>query len=178
MYLQFDSGIYDRDLLLLQDLFAILDPRLDRVEGDITSSFDPDQMGHFDEAEYLCGMGFVACQRYLAATYGCSGIAKSTALALGPFHNGGEPIARILNSAANYWKHVDEWDPYSVIVYDQHALQANQLATIRTIETVTAWDDYTCANLLVALTAPSEPRFRELLPLLEAWRDQLDAVVA
>jgi hypothetical protein len=176
MYLQLDNGIFDADLHLLQDLFAVLDPRLERIQVGITTSFDPDAMGHFDEAEYLCGMGFIACQRYLAATFGSSGISKEKALALGPVHTGGEPIARILNAAANYWKHIEEWDPHSAILHDQQALQPNQLATIRTIETVAAWDDYTCANLLASLTAPNEPRLHHLLPLLEAWRNQLAAL--
>lgn len=178
MYIQFDNCIHDPDFELLQDLFDVLDSRLELVDADIKSSFDPDAIGQFDEAEYLCGMGFIACQRYLAATYGSSGIAKSDALALGPIHSGGQPIARILNAAANYWKHVDEWDTLSAISHNHQALQSNQVATIRTIETVTKWGDYTCASLLGCLTAPNETRLKHLLPLLEAWRNQLATAVA
>ena len=130
-------------------------------------------MGFFDEAEYLAGIGFVACQRYLASTYGQHNTQKDAALKLGPQHDGGEPIARVLNAAANYWKHVDEWDTSATITRDAEKLKGQQLRTIRIIETVTPWCDYTCANLLGELT--TESRFTDLIPTLEAWRGQLDA---
>ncbi len=36
-------------------------------------------------------------------------IKKSRALAFGPKHRSGRTIAAIVNSAANFWKHRDEW---------------------------------------------------------------------
>ncbi len=176
MYLKFDSGIYDDDLAFLKDLVALLDSRLDEVQQAIDSSSDPDGMGHFDDAEYVAGMGFIACQRYLASTYGPNGISKRIALETGPRHSGGKTIAQIINAAANFWKHLDEWEFHSTVFRDRAGLTPIQLETIQVIETVTPWDDYTCANLLAALAAPSPPRLKYLLPQLEAWRDALDSV--
>ena len=132
-------------------------------------------MGHFDDAEYISGMGFIACQRYLTSTYGPLGIAKNDALRVGPVHSGGETYARIINASANFWKHVDEWDFSSAVRRDRSGLEPVQLETIRVIETVTPWDDYTCANLLWSLANPNEPRLTYLLPTLEEWRAALDA---
>jgi hypothetical protein len=173
MYLKFDGGFFDYDLDFVRDLFSLLDERLDRQQELIDECFAPDQMELFDEAEYIAGMGFVACQRYLASTYGQHDLQKDVALELGPHHDGGESYARILNAAANYWKHVDEWDTSATIARDVARLDDRQQRTIRIIESVTPWSDYTCANLLCELTPHS--RFTDLIPTLEAWRERLDA---
>lgn len=175
MYLKIGDSFCDSDFAFLKDLFALLDARFEDLQRRIDNSFDPDQMGLFDEAEYLSGMGFIACQRYLASTYGPNGVAKDIALSVGPKHVGGEPFARIINAAANYWKHVDEWRTNAVIARDRHALESRQKDTIRILETVTAWADYTCANLLSSLANPGEPRLASLVPILEAWRSELDS---
>jgi len=174
MYLKFDADFLDFDLSFLQDLFALLDGRFDDLQQRIEESSDPDGMGLFDIGEYLAGMGFVACQRYLASTYGPNDLAKKAALAIGPYHEGGEPVARILNAAANYWKHEDEWDTNAVIARNADDLKPQQKDTIRIIETVTPWSDYTCVNLLAALSDSKTPRVATLIPFLEAWRKQLD----
>jgi hypothetical protein len=174
MYWNCKDGTHDFDLAFLRDLCALLDSRLDQIQETIDASFDPDQMGHFDDFEYVVGMGFVACQRYLASTFGPHNVAKKAALSVGPRHSGGETLARILNAAANYWKHSDEWDSKSTVFRNHAGLEPMQLETIRVVETVTPWGDYTCANLLAALTAPDEPRLQSLLPEIEEWRDSLD----
>ncbi len=168
MYIKCEDVFCDSDLAFLRDLFGLLDARFDDLQLRIDGSPDPDSMGLFDEGEYLSGMGFVACQRYLASTYGPHGVSKDIAMRLGPKHAGGEPVVRIINAAANYWKHVDEWD--------QQTLGARQKDTIRIIETVTDWEDYTCSNLLAYLTLPTGPRFEGLVPMLEAWRCELDSI--
>ena len=173
MYLKFENGFSDYDFSFLQDLFELLDSRLDHVQRNIDASSDPDGIGHFDDAEYVSGMGFIACQRYLTSTYGPLDIEKKDALRVGPFHSGGESYARIINASANFWKHVDEWP--STVRRDRHGLEPIQMETIRVIETVTPWDDYTCTNLLWSLTTPNEPRLKHLLPKLEARRAALDA---
>lgn len=175
MYLKFgDDVFHDFDLEFLRDLFTLLDGRLDELQERIDKCFDPDQMGLFDDVEYIAGMGFVACQRYLASTFRQTGLDKQSALAIGPRHKGRESFARILNAAANDWKHVDEWDTQATIARDVTRLDEKQEATIRVIESVTQWSDYTCANLLYELTGPNS-QFTALLPILESWREELDA---
>ncbi len=178
MYIKCEDGFSDSDFEFLRDMFGLLDARFDDLQLHIDESPDPDSMGLFDEGEYLSGMGFVACQRYLASTYGPPGVSKDIAMSLGPKHAGGEPVVRIINAAANYWKHVDEWDPAVVLMRDQQLLlDARQKNTIRIIETVTHWEDYTCFNLLAYLTLPTGPRFEGLVPILEAWRCELDSKI-
>lgn len=172
MYLKFDDGYCDSDLEFLRDLCTLFDTRMDDLQERIDKCFDPDQMGLFDEGEYLAGLGFVACQQYLTSTFGPKGAQKHAALGLEPYHEGGESYARILNSAANYWKHVDEWSLNTVVHRDISSLSDQQKETIRVIETVTPWCDYTCGNLLYELT--QRGRFVELIPTLEAWRAQVD----
>jgi len=185
MYLKLDDGVFDDDLNFLRDLFTLLDARLADLQKRIHECPDPDGMGLCDKGEYLAGMGFVACQRYLASTYGPLGLKKDVALASGPHHEGGETLVSIINAVANYWKHVDEWETITltanepgelnqIIVHNPDRLTPIQRKTIQVIESVTKWSDYTCANVLYELTAPVL-HFAALIPLLEAWRDQMDA---
>lgn len=165
---------FDYELSFLLDLFELLDSRIDHVNRAIDALSDPDGMGCYDDLEYASGMGFIACQRYMTSTYGPLGITKKHALGLGPVHSGGETYARIINASANYWKHHDEWKISSVVRRSRGGLEPMQLETIRVIETVTPWHDYTCVNLLCELTTPNEPRLKYLLPALERWRVSLD----
>ena len=69
-----------------------------------------DMMGYLDSAENLVGLGLVACQTYVTTVCGALGINKKTALSLGPIHQSGIAIAQVVNDAANYWKHNNEWE--------------------------------------------------------------------
>ena len=158
----------------MRALFALLDDQLEILQEQINQSADPDQEGLLDRSEYLLGMGFVACQRYLTSTYGQHDWQKQPALEIGPHHNCGEPVARILNAAANYFKRSDDWDRSAVIERDSSLLEQKQRRTMSVIESVTPWCDYTHAILLHELTGPTS-RFTALLPLLESWREKLSA---
>jgi hypothetical protein len=46
--------------------------------------------------------------------------------------------------------------------------------TIKMIEVLTPWDDYTLSNLLACLPPSGELRLAELVPLLVKWRDAVD----
>ncbi len=185
MYLKSGDEFFDYDLDFLEDFFTFLDAKLDDLQQRIEQADDPDQMGLLDDAEYLAGLGFVACQRYLATTFwpivlepndGRSEKSekKKDALKFGPRYARDQSYAQILNSAANYWKHVDEWNKDAVIARDSSALKGDESATMSKIETVIKWSDYTCFNLLAALTDINKPRFAVLVPVLIAWRKQLD----
>src|SRR3954470_12247999 len=83
-------------------LIDVLDV-LDRQTGPLVNSDeDPsvaDQLGYYDTAEHITGLGFVACQTYLTATYGRLKIKKRQALSVGPRHPVGQTIAQIINHA-------------------------------------------------------------------------------
>lgn len=173
MYLKVDGSFCDADLNFLRDLFEMLDSKLRTLQE--RASSDADSSGIYDWCDFLAGTGIVACQRYLAATHGPHGVSKEAALALGPHHAGGKSIATILNAAANFWKHQDEWELDAWVGRDVDILGVRQRKTVEVIETVTSWSDYTFANLLYKLTG--DVQLIGLIPLLEEWRRQLDAMV-
>ena len=173
MYLKFGSDFADFDLEFLKDLFALFDSRWGDLQLHIDASSDPDPDGLCDQGEYLAGMGLISCQRYLAATYGQHQIRKDIAFAFGPTLPGGKTFAEVVNAGANYWKHCDEWDTVATIARDISLLTAQQQCTVRTIETVTPWSDYTCANLLYELS-DGRDTFLDLIVKLEQWRNAMD----
>ena len=112
----------------------------------IYESLDPDAYGVCDSAEYLIGLAFVLCQRYITSTIG-SEIDKTMALALPPTHSNGKAIAQIVNVAANAWKHSDEWP------FGERTSVAQR--TIDVIESVTPYKEYVACNLFHCLTGSS-----------------------
>jgi hypothetical protein len=101
--------IVDFDLDLLKQLIRIIDQQLDLISEKATQVDDADSFGYFDSAEHITGFGFVACQTYMSSVYGYLKIEKQKALSIGPFHSSGQTKAHIINHAANYWKHNNEW---------------------------------------------------------------------
>ena len=190
MYLKSGGEFIDTDLVFLIEILEMLDLKLGQLNIDITEaiscSADPDSLGYFDRGEYIVGIGFCACQRYMSSTYGPIGIEKSKALQLGPNHEGGLSLATIINVAANYWKHIDEWsciefktndeeNELEVVMRSIENLSKQQKGTVSAIETVTAWADYTCANILASIAPGPELKLVELIPVLKEWRSQLDS---
>jgi len=186
-----DTNSPMNDYYFLKDLFALLDTKLDFLVAEIKSSDDPDGMGLLDDAEYIIGIGMIAAQRFLTSAYGCRSIFKKDALTTGPLHRGGQPYAKIINAAANYWKHVDEWDLGAVVHRDKSELESVQSKTMTIIESVTQWtsstaltgyavgnepagkSDYILASLLNDLIG--EPKLSPLLPILQQWSDELES---
>jgi hypothetical protein len=154
-------------MISLIPVLEFVDSRLDELESDTA---DWDLIG--DECEFLVGLGFVASQRYLVST----SKSKKTAIETGPRHPGGDTYAAILNAAANYWKHKDEWPDVAVQNFDISQFKKDDgPKIIRIIEKVTKWSEYTLTNLLAKLTEGNKPRFASLLPIIIEWRSQFDA---
>lgn len=182
----------DTDLVFLTEILEMLDIKLDKLNADIQEaincSADPDSLGYFDRGEYLVGIGFCACQRYLSSTYGPIEIDKAKALKVGPFHEGGLSLATIINVAANYWKHSDEWNSIGykanneeneleLVIRSIENLSKQQRGTVSAIETVTPWADYTCANILASITPSLELKLVDLVSILKEWRSVLDSLI-
>ena len=55
--------ILDFDLDFLTSAATLVDASLERLDGKADASPDPDAFGIFDEAEYITGFGFVACNQ-------------------------------------------------------------------------------------------------------------------
>lgn len=161
--------IVDPDLPLLQYKTAVLDKILDDLEHEATISPDPDSFGVYDAIDDISGFGFVACQKYVHATFNRFGIKRTDALALGPKHERGQNLARLICECANYWKHCDEWRP-------EH-LTRQQRDTLKCIDTlgvsVCHGHVYQVAKALREAAKPKPPRLASLLPSLIQWRDEV-----
>lgn len=167
MYLMTQNGVCDYDLDLLSQLLKVLDEQLDRFEDKCQSIEDADGFGLYDWAEHIAGIGFAACQTYIAATYPVTRVAKVDALRLDPLHSSsGRSVAAILNAAANFWKHHPEW-PLEKGTARQDAVRA-------AFEDLgyAADGEYLLSGILTELTG-GQARFKSILPLLRQWRDQL-----
>jgi hypothetical protein len=98
---------FDRGLLV--DLLAVLDAEIGKLDHLIPSDPDPDGSGLLDRGDSLYGLGFVVCQQYINSSYRASGLKRSDALAHCPMYSS-DSYAKVVNAAANYWKHHGEWD--------------------------------------------------------------------
>jgi hypothetical protein len=156
----------DINIDLLKHILHALDKNLITLEQDANECPDPDAFGIYDQAEATFGLGFAACQQYIAATCGSRKFPKEKALAIGPKHRSGMYSADIVNHAANFWKHHDEW---------QIDGKPNK-KTVSAIERLgfQVTDCYLLSNVLASIVAPHKPcRFEPVISLLEIWRDAL-----
>jgi hypothetical protein len=110
MYIISNDGIIDCDMDLLVHVATVLDEQLDLISEKSVEISDADAFGLHDRGEHVAGLGFVACQAYMAATYGFVRLPKKLVLQLGPRHGpSGRFVADVVNHAANFWKHHSEW---------------------------------------------------------------------
>src|SRR5260370_1283722 len=102
--------LIDVETSVLRTLITTIGQQLEEVcRKSVETNEDPEALGYFDSAEHLTGLGFVACQTYMATVYGHLRIEKLNALNAGPAHLSGQTKVQIINHAANYWKHNNEW---------------------------------------------------------------------
>jgi hypothetical protein len=176
MYIKTQEGFGDADLANMKRVLELLDEELALVQSRAQSSPAPDAEGHFDRAEYLVGLGFSAIQQYVASTYAQFKIARAEALRLPPSTPSGITFVAALNAGANYWKHRDEWGLRAAVARDIALLSRPAQQTIKTIEVLTPWDDYTLVNLMATLTQSSALCLTNLVPLVILWRTAVDSL--
>jgi hypothetical protein len=167
MFIIHGYEVIDLDLDLLVEIIKVVDRQIAVIEGQISHASDPDSDGHFDRVEAIVGLGFVACQQYINATYpqlGGTDKKKWEVIASAPRHAGGRSFAEIANAAANYWKHHDEWPCPKYL--------SDEVRTREVIESLTSSTaDYVLGNLLTKLVHPEAPRFASIVYQLTLWRD-------
>lgn len=171
MYIKTQDSFRDVDLANMEKLLALIDGELLSIDYLIKKSADPDSEGLFDRGEYLLGVALTAIQQYISCTYAQFKISKPDALCLPPNIKPNLTLVTALNAGANFWKHRDEWGIRAVVFRDINSLVPQARRTIKAIETLTPWDDYTLSNLVACLTPSSELRLVELIPQLVVWRD-------
>ena len=182
MIFDIDGEIIDDEIGLLQESLFHLDFKISSVDALIRETVDPDGASLCDRGEHFIGLGFVACQKYLAATYGPAKIQKREALQFGPVFDEAVFTIKIIDATANYWKHSDEWDTIGFL-WEIHSewktirprikkhLSNQARQTVQSTEIATPWGDYTCSNVLAAVVGDRKCELRSLLPLLVEWRD-------
>lgn len=155
------------DISVITELLRGIDAQLSKLAKEIDNCPDPDSFGLCDLAEGICGMGFVACQWYLSTIYGWLKADKSDALKLGPRHLSGLTCVQLLNDAANYWKHREEW-----------SLKQNREKAARTISNISKLgidceNDYVLSCVLVSISPSKKMQFAPLIPSLKSWTKQV-----
>ncbi|GAB1624061.1 hypothetical protein AAOGI_41110 [Agarivorans albus] len=173
-YIKIENEFADHELNNLCDVLELLDSKIEAIENDIEQSNCPDSEGHFDKAEYFVGLGFTAIQKYITSIHTQNNIPKSKALDLGDTYHEGSTIVSIINATANYWKHQDEWGLTNIVFKDTSKLKGMAKKTVKTIEEVTPWDDYTCTNVIAGLTSVGNIKLSPLIPILTGWRSEID----
>jgi hypothetical protein len=174
MFLFSKDGVFDFDLDLLVELLEVVDHQILRIEDEISRSPDPDSFGHFDRMEGVIGLGFVACQQYINATYPqIWGKNKSEAIQAPPKHSSGQSVTEVINAAANFLKHHDEW-PVGTDKKQTNKREEQIRVLLRDV--INSPDpssaDYVMGNVLHALLQPQAPRFASVVHLLTQWRDR------
>jgi hypothetical protein len=155
----------DINIGLLKDILQVLDKQLETLEQEAAECPDPDSFGIFDQGESTIGLGFAACQQYIAATYGRLRIPKENAIRVGPRHQSGMYTAEVVNHAANFWKHHDEW----------HIEGKPNKKVVSAIEKLgfQVTDCYLLTSVLASTVNPEPCRFAPVISLLKIWRDAL-----
>jgi hypothetical protein len=103
----------------------------------------------------------------MTATYGFLNMQKSRALAVGPTHTTGQRVVEIVNHAANYWKHREEWH------LDRSPANENRIRAAFDAVGFPVDLDYPLIGVLTELVDPEPAAFKPLVAKLASWRDDL-----
>lgn len=145
-----------------------VDKVISDVHSRIKDSVDPESEGLCDKGEYFIGVGFSAMQRYLVDVLQDKRIDKGTALQLGPKTKEDLPIALLIHSAGNYWKHSSDWH----ICLEE--LDERSQKTIDRLLTHDRPSWYPLSELLASLCDAGELSLLRCIPSLKKWRQAVD----
>lgn len=169
MYIKIsDDEFADPEFSYLVELLGCLDKVLSDVHLKFTGSVDPESEGLCDKGEYFIGVGFSAMQRYLVDVLQDKRIDKGIALQLGPTTKEGIPVALLIHSAGNYWKHSPEWNIW---------LEKLDMRAQKTIDRLLTHDEpswYPLSEVLASLCGELELSLLHCIPSLEQWRQAVD----
>jgi hypothetical protein len=154
------------ELALLVSTVKFVDTQLAKLDRESRVVEHPDPSWLYDEGEYVIGLGFVSCQRFISVTCAASGTPKEKALEVGPLHRSKLPFVRIANAAGNHWKHSDDDDRGT-----RRAPQRKSNDEVFRQLGVDPEQPYVLSRTLAALLKPHPTCFKPLLPFLRQWRD-------
>lgn len=148
----------------LKGVLESLDSSLISIHKEIESSSVWEVESYCDHEEYLIGVGFCVMQRYLFDVLQDLQIDPGLARDLGPRTSNGVAVARLIHSAANYWKHAPEWHIWL------QELKPKSQKTIDEVLHSRDSADYPLSDLLSDLNGSSELTLAGCLPHLIHWR--------
>lgn len=171
----------DEGLFFLQRSLALLEPDFIEIINYVKSNpRDAKSDGVLEYGEFLAGMSFAVCQKYIAATLGGLNSAdwkveKKAALDIGPIFKSGITFVAAINAGANYWKHSDEWplhfDSEENLADNQSPkTKPHANSTIETIGRLTETTEYICSNLLSDLIGHEDFKITALACVMVEWR--------
>jgi hypothetical protein len=159
--------ILDYELEPLKNVVGIVDQHLARIIKESMEVDDADSFGYFDNAEHITGLGFVACQTYMSSVCGNLKIDKQKALSIGPFHSSGQTKVQIINHAANYWKHSNEWS------FEKNDKRRKYVENSFELVGFPVDTDYPLSGILTEVVFPEYASFQPIVIFLETWRNEL-----
>lgn len=157
----------ENELETLLALVRLLDQQLGDLSDRSVEAEDADAYGHFDTMEHLVGLAMVTSQTYVATVCGAIALDKRLALKSGPFHSGGKTKVEIINHAANYWKHNNEWstersDRRRQAIEDAFYSVGFPVGT-----------DYPLSGVLTELADPEFASLEALARILTEWKSEV-----
>jgi hypothetical protein len=154
----------ERELETLLGLVRLLDERLVNLSEKSVEVDDADAYGYFDTMEHVVGLAMVVCQTYIAAVCGAVALDKKIAMKIGAAHSDGMAKIEIINHAANYWKHNNEWAG--------ERSDRRRKAIEAAFDTVgfSVGTDYPLSGVLTELSDPKAASLEVLSVILSAWK--------
>jgi hypothetical protein len=154
----------DASMSYLEELLNSVDIKLLNITNQIKSTGFGDAEHLCERGEYFIGVGFCAMQRYLFDVLTDVKIEPALARQLGPVSSNNVAIAKLIHSAANYWKHSPEWH----IWLDE--LNNNSQKTVDELLHGRETADYPLSELLADICKEESLLLANCLPYLVDWR--------
>lgn len=151
----------------LLSLILVLDDQLEKLSSRSIDNEEADAFGYFDTMEHLTGLAMVAAQTYFATVCGAIRLEKRLALAEGPVHRSGKAKTEIINHAANYWKHNNEWGT--------ERTNRRRKAIEEAFDSVgfPVGTDYPLSGVLTELCEPQFASLKVVTDILRQWKSEV-----
>ncbi|HCH5892728.1 TPA: hypothetical protein NKZ90_002152 [Vibrio parahaemolyticus] len=154
----------DVEFSYIEEVLKPIDSSLSQINRQISEA-DIWEVGCLcDKGEYLIGLGFCIMQRYMFDVLRDVKVEPSTAREQGPRSSCGEPVADLIHSAANYWKHEPEWHIWREKLDNRSQKTVDKVLHHRDLA------HYPLSDLLADLNGSSNLTLIGCLPYLTQWR--------
>jgi hypothetical protein len=159
-----NDQLNDLGISFLEGVLESLDSSLAPIHKSIKASTIWDVESYCDHGEYLIGVGFCVMQRYLLDVLQDLKIDQGLARDLGPKSKEGVPVAKLIHSAGNYWKHEPEWHIWLESLKPQSQRTINDTLHGRNSA------DYPLSQVLADLCGDKKLLLVNCIPYLKEWR--------